>query len=55
MEIYFYNTNYFHIPVFYLYSLVDGLDPEDIHDDAELNMTAFGELFADPEKMRVRY
>ena len=42
-----------HLAVFFLYSLMDGIDPEDIKDEDELNMTAFGELFADPTKMKV--
>lgn len=39
--------------VFFLYSLVDGLNPEEIQDEDEMNMTTFGELFVDPTKMKV--
>ena len=39
--------------VFFLYSLVDGVNPEELQDEDDMRMTAFGELFADPTKMRV--
>ena len=39
--------------MFFLYSLVDGVDPEDLQEDDDYNMTAFGELFVDPTKMKV--
>eukprot|EP00112_Aurelia_sp_Birch-Aquarium-sp1_P013605 Seg289.10 transcript_id=Seg289.10/GoldUCD/mRNA.D3Y31 product="R3H domain-containing protein 4" protein_id=Seg289.10/GoldUCD/D3Y31 len=39
--------------LFFLYSLVDGVDPEELQDDDDYNMTTFGELFVDPTKMKV--
>ncbi|XP_065070045.1 R3H domain-containing protein 4-like isoform X2 [Rhopilema esculentum] len=38
--------------LFFLYSLVDGVDPDELQDEDDMRMTAFGELFADPTKMR---
>jgi len=38
---------------YFLCSLLDGLDPDEIPDENDFSMTAFGELFVDPAKMKV--